>query len=212
MMSKNEGACTPRTIWLASILAALAIGAAGTWYLRPNIPPQSPPLIALDKMGHLVSVKVEFADVIEFTQSRTLDIPWSLWQITYAGTRVLLIAKGDCLVGTDLRRGQYEAADAAKRHTTLVLPTPTVMQARVNHAATAGGTRLYAVSNQGIAALLPGDSNRMQAIDAAMRLAQARVEAAGRTPEVIQAAKENAELVLRGSFASIGWTVYVVWK
>jgi hypothetical protein len=120
MMSKNERT-SPGTTWLASILAALAIGAAGAYYFRPNLPPQSPPLIALDRMGHLVSV-------------------------------------------------------------------------------------------EGIEALLPGSGNRMQAIDGAMRLAQARVEAAGRTPEVIQSAKENAELVLRGSFAAIGWTVDIVWK
>ena len=203
---------TRRIIWFASVLGALAIGAAGTWYLRPKEAPYSPPLIALEKMGQLVSVRVQFADVVEFTRTRSLEIPWSLWKIEYAGTRVLLIVKGDCLVGTDVRRGKYEAADPVNRRVTLVLPTPTVIQARLNHSSAADGTRLYAVSNQGIEALLPGDGNRMKAIDAAMSLAQTRVEAAGRAAEVILTAKENAELLLKSSFGSIGWTVNIAWK
>ena len=201
-----------RAIWLASIVAALVIGVAGTWYLRPEQPRAAPPLMALEKMGHLVSVRVQFADVIEFTKTRSFDIPWSLWKIDYAGTRVLLIVKGDCLVGTDLRLGRYEAIDAGTRRVTLVLPTPTVIQARVNHASVPDGTRLYAVSDQGLEALLPGHGNRMEAIDAAMSLAQTRVEAAGRAAEVIQSARENAELLLRSTFASIGWTVNVAWQ
>jgi hypothetical protein len=101
-------------------------------------------------MGHLVSVKVNVADIVEFTENRTFDIPWSSWEVRYAGTRVLLVVKGDCLVGTDLRAGRYEAIDRNGRTVTLVLPLPALLQARVNHApAGEGGSRRTACRTRG---------------------------------------------------------------
>jgi hypothetical protein len=198
--------------WVAAIGLALALGAAGGALLRPRSGPQPPPLLSLERMGHLVSVKVNVADIIEFTESRTFDIPWSSWDLHYAGTRVLLIAKGDCLVGADLRAGRYESIDEAARTVTLVLPSPALLQARVNHAPPEqGGSRLYSVSNVGIEALIPGTANRIKAIDAAMGIAQKKVEQAGASPEVQQAARENAEALLKSSFAALGWTATVRW-
>ena len=200
-------------VWIGSIVLACALGVAGTMLFRPKAEAPPPPLIVLEKMGHLVSVKVEVADVVEFTQTRTFDIPWTLWQVPVGGTKVLLIVKGDCLVATDLRQGTYEEVDAAKRSVRLVLPTPSVLQARVNHAAPEqGGTRLYAVTNQGIEALIPGQENRLKAIEAAMTMAQKKVEEAGKSAAVLRTAQESAEFVLKGTYAAIGWTVDVRWK
>ncbi len=199
--------------WVVSITAALALGVAGAILLRPQAGLQPPPLLSLEKMGHLASVKVNVADIVEFTENRTFDIPWSSWEFQYAGTKVLLIVKGDCLVGTDLRAGRYEGVDHAGRTATLVLPPPELLQARLNHAAPEqGGSRLYSVSNLGIEALIPGNSNRLKAIDAAMRIAQRKVEDAGRAPEVTRAARENAEALLRSSFAAVGWTISIKWQ
>ncbi len=207
------GATGRAVAWIASITAALAVGAAGGIRLRPPSVVQPPPLLSLEKVGHLASVKVNVADIVEFTEHRTFDIPWSSWELRYAGTRVLLIAKGDCLVGTDLRAGRYESVDQADRTVTVVLPAPEILQARVNHApAEQGGSRLYSVSNQGIEALIPGNANRLQAIDAAMRIAQRKVEEAGSSAEVLQAARENAEALLKGSFAALGWTATFKWE
>jgi hypothetical protein len=201
-----------RSIWVVSAVAAVALGAAGGAYFgRRTEPP--PSMLALEKMGRLVSVKVNVADVVEFTQDRTFGIPWSSWQVSYAGTKVLLIAKGDCLVATDLQSGRYEAVDAARRSATLVMAAPAVLQARVNHAPPEqGGSRLYAISNQGIEAIIPGNDSRGRAIEGAMRLAQARIEEAGRSPDVQRAARENAELVLKSAFGALGWTVTVRWQ
>ena len=199
--------------WIATVAAALALGVAGSFLLRPKVEPRPPALLSLENMGHLASVKVNVADIVEFTRSRTLDIPWSSWDLRYAGTRVLMIVKGDCLVGTDLRAGRYEGVDHAGRAATLVLPSPELLQARLNHAAPEqGGSRLYSVSNQGIEALIPGNSNRLKAIDAAMRIAQRKVEDAGRAPEVTRAARENAETLLKNSFAAVGWTISIKWQ
>jgi hypothetical protein len=52
----------------------------------------------------------------------------------------------------------------------------------------------------------------MKAIDAAMTIAQRKVEEAGRSPDVLRAAKANAEQLLKGSFAALGWTVTIRWE
>mgnify|MGYP003500256188 FL=1 len=87
---------------IPALLAAAAIGVLGMWLFGPRpeskLPAQTP-LIALEKMGHLVSVKVNYADVIEFTEHRTQDIPWTQWDLDLGGTKVLLIARGDCTTG-----------------------------------------------------------------------------------------------------------------
>jgi multimeric flavodoxin WrbA len=75
-----------------------------------------------------------------------------------------------------------------------------------------GGSRLYSVSNQGIEALIPGNANRLKAIDAAMQLAQQKVEEAGRSPDVLRAATENTEALLRSTFRAVGWTLVVRWE
>lgn len=192
--------------------AALALGAAATLLLRPG-EPLPPPLLSLERMGHLASVRVNVADIVEFTEHRTFDIPWSSWQFRYAGTKVLLIVKGDCLVGTDLRAGRYDSVDRATRTVSLTLPAPEILQARLNHAPPEqGGSRLYSMSNQGIEALIPGSANRMKAIDAAMGIAQRKVEEVGKSPEVRRAAKENAEALLKASFAALGWTASIKWQ
>lgn len=201
-------------LWILTVVAALAAGIGGTLLFGPKAPGLPPPsLIALEKMGHLVSVKVNFADVIEFTENRAFDIPWTSWEVRYAGTKVLLVARGDCLVATDLRAARYEAIDAVNRTVTVVLPTPGVIQARVNHAPPEqGGSHVFALSNHGIEAIIPGSANRTKAIDAAMRVAQTRVEAAGKTAEVVATAKQNAELVLKSAFAALGWVASFKWQ
>ena len=51
--------------------------------------PAPPPLVSLEKMGHLVSLKMNYSDVIEFTQPNAVDIPWSQWEVRLGSTRVL---------------------------------------------------------------------------------------------------------------------------
>jgi len=164
-------------------------------------------------MGQLVALKVNYADVVEFSEDRNLGIPWSQWKVSYRGTRVLLIAKGDCLVATDLRSASYEAVDRVNSRVTVILSALITLQARLNHVPPPqGGSRLYAMSNKGIEAIIPGDTTRTKAIDSAMALAQKKVEEACSAPDVVAAAKVSAENILRGSFSAIGWDASIKWK
>lgn len=84
-------------------IASLAIGAGLAWWFKPTAPEQPPPLKTIESMGHIVSVRVNFSDVIDFTLPRAVDIPGTPYEIRYGGTTVLPIAKGDCSLATDLR-------------------------------------------------------------------------------------------------------------
>lgn len=194
-------------------IASLAIGAGLAWWFKPTAPEQPPPLTAIESMGHIVSVRVNFSDVIDFTLPRAVDIPGTPYEIRYGGTTVLLIAKGDCSLATDLRLAKYESVDANGRRLTVVLPSPTVIGARVNHSAPEkGGSRLYGVSNNGLEAFIPDLSNRNKAIDDAYRTAESRVAAACRSTEAIRQAKANTETLLSGMYRSTGWDVSFKWR
>lgn len=216
LAEKREDVTTDRTKWLMSLLVAVAVGALAMWLwgLRgaPSTPPQVP-LLSLEKMGHLVSVKVNYADVIEFTEKRTLDIPWTNWELPLGGTRVLLVARGDCTVGTNLGEARYEEVNAERRTVNVVLSAPRTIQARVNHdPREQGGSYFYAISSEGLEPIIPDTSNRTQAINNALALAQKEVERTCRQTQVLTTATKNAEEVLGSAFQAIGWTPTFVWK
>ena len=109
------------------VLGAFIIGALMMWLLvtKPTQKENAQfPMIALEKMGHLVSVKVNYSDVIEFTEKRNFDIPWTQLELRLGGTKVLLIAKGDCMIGTDLRYAKYLNTNTESRTVDVHLKTP----------------------------------------------------------------------------------------
>ncbi|MFI8617087.1 DUF4230 domain-containing protein [Acidovorax sp. NPDC077693] len=206
---------SPLAAAIAGTTLGMALGGLGLWALlhRPATPPPPPALLALEDMGHLVSVKVRYANVIEFTQQITQGIPWTQWELKLGGTQVLLVARGDCLVGADMRQARYEAVDAAARTAVLRLPAPATLSARVNHGPRdQGGSYFYAVQGTGIEPLIPGSANRTQAIDTALQRAQQDVERTCQAASTKATAKENAEAVLKPLFSATGWTVQVRWQ
>ncbi len=125
---------------------------------------------------------------------------------------MLLVARGDCLVGTDMRQARYEAVDSQARTAVLRLPSPTVISARVDHRPREqGGSYFYAVQGTGIEPLLPGSRNRTQAIDAALAQAQRDVQRSCSAAPMLAAAREKAEAVLTPLWAATGWKVQVRW-
>ncbi|SBT10021.1 conserved exported hypothetical protein [Candidatus Accumulibacter aalborgensis] len=205
-----------RMTWLLSLVGAAALGVSGMWLLGPQLkePLQAQtPLIALEKMGHLVSVKVNYADVIEFTEKRTQDIPWTDWELRLGGTKVLLVARGDCTIATDLGAARYESVNAQARSVSVILPSPKPFSARVSHEPREnGGSYFYAINSQGIEPIIPDSSNRTQAINNALAHAQQEVERTCTLPDVLSTARKNAEDVLMAIFRAIGWKATLVWK
>lgn len=205
-----------RTTWVLSLIGAISLGVLGMWLLGPKpkeLPPPQLPLISLQKMGHLVSVKVNYSDVIEFTEKRAQDIPWTQWELRLGGTKVLLVAKGDCTVATDLRLAKYERINSEARTLTVSLQTPKPIVARVNHASRkSGGSYFYAIKNEGLEPLIPDSSNRTRAINNALTRAQQEVERVCNQADVIATAKKNTEGVLTPTFQAVGWKPTFSWK
>jgi hypothetical protein len=201
---------------IPALLAAAAIGVLGMWLFGPRpeskLPAQTP-LIALEKMGHLVSVKVNYADVIEFTERRTQDIPWTQWDLDLGGTKVLLIARGDCTIATNLGAAKYQDVDAEKRTFTLLLPEPKPLQVRVNHEPREkGGSYFYAITSEGLEPIIPDSSNRQLAISNSLAFAQQQIERSCNRAQIRAIARKNAEEVLGATFQAIGWKPTYVWK
>lgn len=201
-------------VTLAIAVCASAAALVTAWVLRPAAAPAMPPALAsMEGMGHLVSLKVRYANVIAFTQQRTQGIPWTQWELRLGGTQVLLVARGECLVGTDLRGARYTQLDGASRSATLHLPSPTTVSAKVDHGPRdAGGSYFYAVQDTGIEPLIPGTTLRTLAIDTALQQAQADLERSCQTPSTVETARTLAEEALRPLFAATGWQVTVAWE
>jgi len=156
---------------------------------------------------------MNYADVIEFTQPNAVDIPWTRREVPLGSTRVLLIARGDCTIATDLRQARYENVDDAARTLTLVLPQPAPLQARINHGSSdKGGSYFYAVTEQGLQSIIPDAKTRTAAVDKALAAAQAKVQAACSQPAMLATARDNAAAVLQATLSATGWTPQVTWE
>jgi hypothetical protein len=198
---------------LITILVA-AIAVMVTWKLKPEKeqPPAAPPVVSVQQMGTLATLKVNYANVIEFDQRVTQNIPWTQWEFRFGGTRVLLIARGECLIGTDLQSAKYEELSSDTKTATLILPTPKVFSARLNHDPKTGGSVFYTVDNKGIASLIPGTEGQTKAMNLALQKGQSDIEAACAKPDLMTAAQKNAETVLQPVVSATGWKISIVWR
>jgi hypothetical protein len=200
-----------RLSWAAGI-GLLMLGGVLAWQIKPAPPPSAPSLATLENMGHLVSMRVHVADVIEYTLPRAVDIPGTDYEIRYAGTNVVVIAKGDCSLASDLRLAKQEDVDAGQRRFTLVLQTPIVLGATVNHAAPEqGGSRVYRIENEKLEMFIPERTNMTKAVEGAFDIAQKKVAAACAAPDVVAQAKKNTEDLLRELYKAAGWDIAFKW-
>jgi len=199
----------------ALVAGAAVLSAITAWKFKPEKeqpPPAPPPLVSVQEMGTLVSLKVSYANVLEFNNRVTQAIPWTQWEIRFGGTRVLLIARGECLIGTDLRLAKYEQSTAATKSATLVAPNPQVISARLNHDPKTGGSAFFEVTTNGIVALVPGTEEQTKAINLALQKGQSDIEASCAKPELIEAARKSAEAVLLPTVSATGWKVAIAWR
>lgn len=195
-------------------LLVVVLAAMATWKIKPEKeqPPAAPPVVSVQQMGTLATLKVNYANVIEFDQRVTQDIPWTQWEFRFGGTRVLLIARGECLIGTDLQSAKYEHLSTETKTATLILPNPKVFSARLNHDPKTGGSVFYTVDNKGITSLIPGTEGQTKAMNLALQKGQSDIEAACAKPDLLIAARKNAETVLQPVVSATGWKISIIWR
>ena len=196
------------------VVLVASLSAVAAWKLKPEkeqAPPPAP-LVSVQEMGTLVSLKVNYANVIEFNKRATQDIPWTQWELRFGETRLLLVARGECLIGTDLKLAKYEQSTTGTTTATLVAPNPKVISARLNHDPKSGGSYFYAASSTGLVALMPGSDEQTKLTNSALQKAQSDIEASCAKPELLETARKSAEAVLLPTISATGWKVAIVWR
>ncbi len=205
----------PSNTRLMALLAGLAVLMVGKFIYdqkRDGASATNAPLIALEAMGQLVSLKVNYADVIEFTEKHLQGIPWTNWELPLGGTTVLLVARGDCSVASNLKEARYETVQEQERKVVIRLPNPAPLVVRINHEAKeSGGSYFFAINGYGLEPLLPNAGHRTLAINNALAYAQKEVERACHHPDVLAQSRSNAEAVLGSMFQAIGWQAAFHW-
>jgi len=149
-----------------------------------------PTVEQLERLSHLVSLKIFVADILTATGPN------------YRGS---WLVKGDALLGIDLGTASVPERDDGHRVATVLLPLPSVISARVDH----NKTKTWDVEKTTWKPWAEGESKLR---DEAMRQAQALVEHAAASEETINRAKTNAEGVIRNLYEMVGWTVRIKWK
>jgi hypothetical protein len=204
----------PGLLTVAAVVVAAVAGAAATSYFRPDLPRPSPiitPMISLEKMGQMVSLRVNYSDVIEFSEKSAIDMPFNR-EIRLGSTRALLVAKGDCTIGTDLTHAKYENIDIEKHVLTVVLNMPQALSVRISHdSRDKGGSYFYSINEHGLAAFIGDQGKRTKAADSALAKAQSDLARVCLSAPNLASARQNAEAVLRSMYIATGWTPAFVW-
>ena len=197
-------------------LAVIAISlAAIAWqsFNRPESAPPPPPQLSTEKLGELVTLRLHYANILEFFEKRAQGIPLTPYELHLGGTRILMVVRGDCEISTNLQVARYEQVQSEAKTLRVVLPAPRMLQPRVSHAAReAGGSYFYTVSSEGLEILLPNSANHIAAMNSGWTAAEKDIGRYCGASQWVAEAKKNAEQVLAPMFHASGWSATFVWQ
>lgn len=171
---------------LASAAAAFVLG-----FWKADSASSSPRITEIQELGELVVLRVYAADILEDVSD------------DYKGA---WIVRGDALVAVDLQSAKLQSADENAKKLVVLLPQPRVIQPRVDHEK----TETYDVSKKLWFNIFAGKSDGFR--DEALRKAQEIIEEQASQDEVMQQAREQAELMLANMYRPVGWEIEVVWQ
>ncbi len=162
--------------------------------LRVDRPPviinsQGPTVEKLQKLSHLLTLRVQIADVL-IAEGQ--------------GCRGSWLIKGDALLAVNLSQAKITDKQEDARQATLILPEPQVFQPRVDHSR----TRTWSVER---VAWLPWHADQDALRDAVYAEAQKLVAHTAASAENLSQAKLTSETVLKGLYSEVGWNVAVKW-
>jgi hypothetical protein len=155
-----------------------------------------PTLEQIRELSELVTVTVDVADV----QQTRIDGH-------VGGICAVLVVKGDVQVGVDLSAARFENIDASGKTAVLMLPEPTVSRPRLDH----DRSHLFAVRQDGLWAITPGDHMYDRVTDRAWTEAQHTVVQAASDGKILERSRRHADEVLHTWFGAIGWEVTIQW-
>jgi hypothetical protein len=156
----------------------------------PKIISQGPTLERLERLAHLVTLKVYVADVLTGEGD---------------GCRGAWLIRGDALIAVDLSRARIAEKDEAAKKAIIMLPQPVVLQSRVDHTR----TKTWEVKK---ITWVPWSGDQDHLRDAVMLQAQQLVAHAAEAEENIGRAKAVADSVIKAFYEEVDWKVAVAWE
>jgi hypothetical protein len=182
--------------------------ALGYWLApAPNPPPTSPVPPVRHVHGDITIQQIQELAQLLTVQADVADIQETTLTGRPGGIRALLLVRGDFRLASDLSQARLEDVDPDKKTATLILPPPQVLAPRLDHQR----TRLFALQTFGLWVLIPGDRAETSVSNSAYAEAQRIVAVAAQSPQIVQRARKQAEVVLGCFFTAIGWQVQVRW-
>jgi hypothetical protein len=185
-----------------TVLLLILLVAVVSWVFVPPrlVPPAVPALVVvhsqgptverLERLSQLVTTRVYVADVLVGEGE---------------GCRGAWLIKGDALVGVNLGGARIEERDEATKQALILLPSPEVLQPRVDHQR----SRTWEVRRM---AWLPWNADEDRLRDEVMLQSQQLVAHAAGSDENLQQAKTAAATVIKTFYEEVGWQVRVTWE
>lgn len=158
---------------------------------RERNPYFGPTVTNLEKMGHLVSLRVNMGKVVP------LDWTWGTGMLSQ---KLLYVANGDALLVSDIRGVKVLEKDDVKRTAKIRLSCPTVLSPRLDH------EKSYVYDNS----FWLTDTKHNQMTAAAEEQAQREFAEAAASGDNVSSAKANARELMTKFWELIGWQVEVV--
>jgi len=169
------------------------------WPWSSRAPTESS-VLTIDRLRPLAELTTLALDVADVQETRI--------EGHVGGISAVLLVKGEVRIATDLGKARLEKVDGAQKTAILVLDPPAVSTATLDQ----DHTRLYAVTEQGLWLITPGDRLYDEVVNRAFDQAQHAIADAGNRQEMLDKARRQAEIVLQGFFSALGWQVSTRWS
>jgi hypothetical protein len=124
------------------------------------------------------------------------------------GVRVIVAVVGEVSLAVDLSQATLHIQEGQAREARIILPPPSPTSPRLYHAK----TRMVDIDRRGLWSIVPGSEAEVAVVDQALKIAQARLEDAGRTGASQAAARTQAERIIARGGRTLGWNVSVCWR
>jgi hypothetical protein len=159
---------------------------------------QSPPIVVssgptierLERLSQLVTGKVTICDVLVGASD---------------DSKGAFLIRGDALIGLDLSKAVITEKDESAKRATILLPQPRVIVARVDHER----SKVYEFRTT---SWIPWHSQSGRLLEEAMLQAQRMVTKAANSPENIEQARRQAEIIIGALYEHLSWSLKIIWQ
>lgn len=186
-----------KTAFFALSLIAVVVGVIVC--LRQLRVAQPPPIVVtsagptidrIEKLSQILVSRVHIADVLIGVSD---------------DSRAAFLIRGDALIGLDLNKAVITAKDDARRQATIQLPQPRVILARVDHER----SKVYEFRST---SWMPWHTQSGRLLEEAMLQAQRMVTQAANSPENIEQARRQAEVIIAALYEHLDWHLTIVFQ